>query len=455
MSIQWQARLDALAREFEVPGASLAIWHKGRLTTCATGVINVNTAVATTPAAIFQIGSITKVLTATLVMQLVEEGRLRLDDAVRRHLPDFALQSTDVARAVTIRQLLTHTSGIDGDFFESTGLGEDKLARYVDACRVLPHLYPPGELFSYCNVGFNLLGRIIELQRGTTWETALGRNLCGRLGENSFVRYPHDTPKYRTAIGHVRTKPTDALTMTPNAYLPLSSAPAGSVVCASATDLILIARTLLEGGVSPAGEQVLSRNTIEQMLTPQVRLPPGSLADAFGLAFMLFDWDHVRVIGHDGATTGQNAYLRIVPGRGTAVALLTNGGFPAELFHALYGEIFGELLGIRPTPRPSAAVRPAVSLEPYCGVFEKLSQRITVRTDHDHLVTTVEGNRYPAPPQSYRLRSVAPDTFVGTLSGSPTPAVFHYLTTASGTQLLMTGGRVHPRRGSSDSPTTP
>ena len=454
MSVQWQARLDALAREFEVPGASLAIWHKGRLTTCATGVINTSTAVATTPAAIFQIGSITKLLTATLVMQLVEEGRLRLDDPVRRHLPDFSLQSIDVARAVTIRQLLTHTSGIDGDFFESTGLGEDKLARYVDACRVLPHLYPPGELFSYCNVGFNLLGRIIELQRGTTWETSLGRNLCGRLGENSFVRYPHDTPKYRTAIGHVRAKPTDALTMTPHAYLPLSSAPAGSVVCASATDLVLFARTLLEGGISPAGEQLLSRSTIEQMLTPQVRLPSGSLADAFGLAFMLFDWDHVRVVGHDGATTGQNAYLRIVPGRGTAVALLTNGGFPAELFHALYGEIFTELLGIRPTPRPSAAVRPAVSLEAYCGVFEKLSQRITVRADHDQLVATVEGNRYPAPPQSYRLRSAAQDTFVGTLSGSPTPAVFHYLTTASGTQLLMTGGRVHPRRGSPDSPTT-
>ena len=60
-----------------------------------------NTAVAATPTAIFQIGSITKLLTATLVMQLVEEGRLRLDDPVRRHLPDFSLQSLDVARAIT------------------------------------------------------------------------------------------------------------------------------------------------------------------------------------------------------------------------------------------------------------------------------------------------------------------------------------------------------------------
>ncbi len=162
----------------------------------------------------------------------------------------------------------------------------------------------------------------------------------------------------------------------------------------------------------------------------------------------------VRVVGHDGATTGQNAYLRIVPGRGTAVALLTNGGFTAELFNALFSEIFGELLGIRPTPRPSATVRPANSLDRYCGVFEKLSQRITVRTEDDHLTATVEGNRYPAPPQTYRLRSAAQDTFVGTLPGSPTPAVFHYLTTAAGAQLLMTGGRVHPRRFAPESPTT-
>lgn len=446
MSTGWQARLNALAGEYEVPGASLAIWHKGRLAACATGVVNLNTAVAATPNAIFQIGSITKLLTATLVMQLVEEGRLRLDDPVRRHLPDFSLQSLDMARAITIRQLLTHTSGIDGDFFENTGLGEDKLARYVDACRVLPTLHPPGELFSYCNVAFNLLGRIVELHRGMTWESALGRYLTGRLGTNSFVRYPHDTPKYRTAIGHVRAKPTDALSMAQTAYLPLSSAPAGSVVYASATDLILFARTVMDGGISPVGEQILSRQSIEQMVTPHVSLPSGSLADAFGLAFMLFNWGQTRVIGHDGATTGQNAYLRIVPGQNTAVVLLTNGGFPAELYYALFSEIFDELLGIRPPPRPAPMVRPTLSPDRYCGVFEKLSQRITVRAENDHLVASVEGQRYPAPTLTYRLRPCASDTFVGALAGSPTPVVFHYLTSASGARYLMTGGRVHPQR---------
>ena len=157
------------------------------------------------------------------------------------------------------------------------------------------------------------------------------------------------------------------------------------------------------------------------MLTPQVRLPSGSLADAFGLAFMLFDWDHVRVVGHDGATTGQNAYLRIVPGRGTAVALLTNGGFPAELFHALFGEIFTR---VARHPAHAAPQRSRSARRFARSVLRRVREAVAAHYGarrHDQLIATVEGNRYPAPPQTYRLRSAAQDTFVGTLPGHRRP----------------------------------
>src|SRR5262247_1369032 len=107
------SRFDALTRELEVPGASLAVWRDGEQLEHATGVINKRTRVDATPDAIFQIGSITKLLTATLTMQLVEEGRIRLEDRIADRLPGFA--TADLAsRDVTIAQLLTHTSGIDG-----------------------------------------------------------------------------------------------------------------------------------------------------------------------------------------------------------------------------------------------------------------------------------------------------------------------------------------------------
>jgi CubicO group peptidase (beta-lactamase class C family) len=298
MTARWQTRLDTLAREYDVPGASLAVWHRGVLDTAATGLVNRNTGVAATPDAVFQIGSITKLLTGTLTLQLIEEGRVALDDPLQRHLPDFMLLSREAAQSITLRQLLSHTSGIDGDFFDSTGVGEDKIARYVDACRLLPLLHEPGERFSYCNAGFNLLGRLIEVQRGMTWEAALQRSLLARLGPNTFVRYPHETPKYRTAIGHIRRTQAEPFTMSDVAHLALASAPAGSVLYASATDLIRFARTIIDRGTSPAGEEILTPGSVEQMLESQVTLPTGCSTDAFGLPFMVFDWN-----GHASSAT--------------------------------------------------------------------------------------------------------------------------------------------------------
>jgi hypothetical protein len=230
------------------------------------------------------------------------------------------------------------------------------------------------------------------------------------------------------------------------AYLPLASAPAGSVVYASAGDLIQFARTIINGGTSPAGEEILTAKTVERMLQPQVELPVGCTVDAFGVAFMLFDWNGTRVVGHDGATIGQNAYLRIVPERDTAVALLTNGGFPAELYQQLFTDIFDDLLGIHPRRRPAPLAEQPHDLRHHCGVFEKLSQRVTVSTNENRLVATIEGTRYPAPTVRYDLIAFARDAFIGILPGSPTPATFHFLTRASGERLLLTGSRVHPER---------
>ena len=380
-----------------------------------------------------------------LSLQLVEGGRVELDRPVRQYIEDFALVDAEAAASITVRQLLCHTSGVDGDYFENTGTGEDKLARYVDACRLLPMLHAPGECFSYCNVGFNLLGRIVELARGTTWESALGRYLLRALGAHSFVRYPHETPRYRVAIGHTRPDPSRPWTASPVAYLPLASAPAGSVVYAAASDLVLLARTVLRSGVAPSGQRVLSADSLAAMLDAQITLPGGALADAFGLAFMLFDWDGTRVVGHDGATIGQNAYLRIVPGRDTAVALLANGGYPAELSHALFGEVFERLIDVAVPPRPVPQAL-AIEARDYCGVFEKLSQRITVSQSGDGLVAHLGGLRYGAPPRRFKLQPFEHDAFVGSADDSPTPTTFRYTTLRGGRRAVTFGGRMHPER---------
>ena len=129
----WQARLGELALATGVPGASLAIWASGREMLAACGVLSTATQVAVTPDAVFQIGSITKVWTASMIMQLIGEGRLSLGSTVSQIIPGLQLTTSDVGAEVTIRHLLTHTSGIDGDLFTDTGRGADCVERYTAA----------------------------------------------------------------------------------------------------------------------------------------------------------------------------------------------------------------------------------------------------------------------------------------------------------------------------------
>ncbi len=139
----------------------------------ATGVLHAGTGVPTTVDAVFQIGSITKVWTATVIMRLVDEGKLSLDTPVVEVIPDLTLPTPEVTKGVTIRHLLTHTSGIDGDVFTDTGRGDDCLEKYVALLADAAQNHPLGATWSYCNSGYSVLGRVIEKLTGKTWDAAL------------------------------------------------------------------------------------------------------------------------------------------------------------------------------------------------------------------------------------------------------------------------------------------
>src|SRR5690349_21018136 len=111
---QLQSLLDELHDRHGVVGATLGVLKGDAIETAASGLLNLETKVECTPDSVFQIGSIGKIFTTTLIMQLVDEGRLALDDAVTRHLRDFTLADRAAARTITVRQLLNHTSGMDG-----------------------------------------------------------------------------------------------------------------------------------------------------------------------------------------------------------------------------------------------------------------------------------------------------------------------------------------------------
>lgn len=366
------------AERYAVPGASLAVLADGEMFECATGVVSKDTGVETTPSAVFQIGSITKIWTTTLVMQLVDEGRVKLKEPVRTYLPEFQLGDAEAASKITVKQLLTHTSGIDGDFFEDTGRGDDCVERYVLACRALPQLHPPGEGFSYCNAGFVVAGRIIEKLRGMSWDRALQEHLATPIGAATLESLPEQMAYYRTAVGHVPDG-DGGFRVAPVPFLQRSNGPAGATPYGAARDVLQLAKLHLSGGVSEEGTRLLSAESVQAMQQSHLEVPPGMVADQWGLGWMLFDWDGQRVIGHDGATIGHNSYLRIVPERGVAVALLTNGGNAAALYRRIFDSVLGTLAGIALPPLPEATEL-AIDPERYSGSYERLASRVEIES---------------------------------------------------------------------------
>lgn len=444
------ARLADAAKRARVPGAALAVLHGDALFESATGVVNAKTGVEATPDSVFEIGSITKVWTTSLVLQLVEEGRVELDAPVRRYLPELALADRAAAESITVRMLLTHTSGIDGDFFQPAGRGDDAVERYVLACAALPQLHRPGALWSYCNAGFVLAGRIVEKLRGCTWDEALRRHLLEPLATEGMGTFPEQALRFRAAVGHFLHPKTGAIVAAPIWPEPRASGPAGATPFAFARDLCRFARAHLDGGVTGRGGRVLGEASVRAMQERQVELPPGQLANAWGLGWMLFDWSGQRVIGHDGGTAGQAAFLRVVPERRVAVALLTNGGDPGALYREVFAHVLGELCGIALPPLPEANPDLAIDPSRFVGRYERLAASLDVALEDGRLVATQRWQRPPFPvpdPPPFPIELVDERTLLMRLPPTGTPAAVSCLELdgAGRPGYLLAGGRLHRR----------
>ena len=222
--------------------------------------------------------------------------------------------------------------------------------------------HPLGATWSYCNSGYVLAGRLVEYVTGMTWDAALRERLARPLGLTRTVTLPEDALLHRTAVGHVGEPEDDPVPATSWA-LSRSMGPAG-MVTASVEDVLSFARMHLTGGLAADRTRVLSAAAVEAMAAKEADLPDTyTLGDSWGLGWIRFGWDGERLLGHDGNTIGQSAFLRLLPSHGLAVALLTNGGNTKDLFHDLYREIFDEAAGVeKPAslePRRVAAGRRA------------------------------------------------------------------------------------------------
>ena len=367
------AKLPALLAEYKVPGAAVGVYADGDVFDFAAGLLSHATGVEATTDSVFQVGSITKTWTGTLIMQLADEGLLDIDQPVVACLPDFDLADSAAAKAMTVRQLLSHTAGFEGDIFTDTGNNDDCVEKYVATLSTDPQLFPPGAMFSYNNAGYCVLGRIVEVLRGKPFDQALREHLFAPLGLAHAATDASSAILYRAAIGHLPNPadPGGHPVPAPVYALAKSNAPAGAMLAMRPRDLLAFAAMHLNKGVAADGARVLSAASVAAMQEVQVTLPPlGLMGDHWGLSWELFDLDGGRVFGHDGGTIGQNAFLRIVPGANLAIALLTNGGNPIGLYFDLYGHLLKELAGIEIPAHPLPPAEPRrIDASRYTGTY--------------------------------------------------------------------------------------
>lgn len=460
MSVEPQALLDRLRDQHEVPGAALGIATLGAdrrgddIAAYGSGVLNVDTGVPVRPDSVFQIGSITKTFTATLIMQLTESGQLRLDQPVADLVPELRLGTAEATAAVTVRHLLCHSSGIDGDVFTDFGRGDDAVAAYVAALAEVPQLFVPGTLFSYCNAGYVLAGRIIEKITGTSWDTALRERIIAPLELEHTSTLPEEAILHTAAVGH-SGGPGEPRTPADRWQLPRSVGPAG-LINSTVADVLGYVRAHLRGGT--AGEtRMLGPDAAGQMRTEQIRQPVGHQRDGFqGLGWMVDHWDGYEVFGHNGATVGQYAYLQAFPDLGLALCLLTNGPGAGMLWAQLRHEILAgagleaPLMIDGPPDQPPALPDDV----PAVGRYGRISEHYAIDpTDAGLQLTTMPTPEAPDPEQETETVDLVPvsqDHYVGRTDASQLWTTVSYgrftpEQNPSGGDYIYVGTRITPR----------
>lgn len=316
--------------ENKVTGASVAISVDGTIKfQKGFGFADLENKVPAKLETVFRLASISKVVTATAVMQLVEQGKIDLDKDIRTYVPEFP----DKGKVVTVRHLLTHTSGVrhyklgEVDNTKPFATVSASLNRFIED----PLLHSPGEKETYSTYAFNLLARAVETQSNKSFRDYLNGNVFEKAGmassglEVQSELVPNRARGYRLAGGKVLNCE----------FADISYKWAGGGMISTAPDLCRFGSALLSGAL-------LKPATFASMMEPQ-KLADGKSMVSRGLAWALGTYRGSKGVAHGGAQQGTKTYLMVLPGSKTVIAVLTNFEThnPGELANVVRDAWFG------------------------------------------------------------------------------------------------------------------
>jgi D-alanyl-D-alanine carboxypeptidase len=307
------ARAEKLARADEFSGALLVAREGKVLLEDAWGRADREAGTPNTPETRFRIGSMNKMFTAVATLQLVDAGKLALDDPIGKHLPDYP--NKEIASKVTVRHLLTHTGGtgdIFGPEFEQNRLRLRMHRDYVKLYGSRGPGFEPGARFEYSNYGFVLLGALIEAVSGQSYYDYVRQNVFRPAGMTSTDSLPESEDVPNRAVGYLR--PFPGAEWAPNTdTLPWRGTAAGGGY-STVGDLMRFAEALSSG-------KLISKATVEDATRPHQQ--------NYGYGFGVQGEGVLRSYGHGGGAPGMNGELRVFPELGYVVVSLSNLDPPA------------------------------------------------------------------------------------------------------------------------------
>jgi len=402
-----------LQETFETPGLSIAIVQKDSIIfSLGSGTKTMDKDEPVNAETLFAIGSISKSFTALALGILIDEGKITWDDRVVDHLPWFELYDEYVTQHFTIRDLLTHRSGLKSVSGGTLWYGSD-LSR-EEVVRGLKFLEPVSDFRTtpaYQNVMFVVAGEIVAKISGMSWDEFVKQRILNPLEMNrTFSLYEEIVNRANIATPHTRTPEWELITVPHRNHDNIAAAGA---IYSTVNDMVKYIQLYLNKGVVD-GDTLVSENVIDEILTPQFLYRRGlpiiyNKFTSYGLGFWLTPFEGTTIVEHSGGVDGMGANLRMIPELNLGYIILSNKDkepTTALLAWYLLGKIYGENFDLYPMVRENrnkAKIeeleeleqreasrnkdsKPSLTLNQYAGTYQdEMYGEIYVRNDRGQL----------------------------------------------------------------------
>lgn len=314
-----EGQVERKRQELNIPGLALVIVQDGKIVSMkGYGYKDLENKVPVTADTQFAIGSATKAFTALSVLMTQDEGKLTLEESPRKYLPYFKLMDPDANEKVTIRDILSHSSGVNRT---DLAMLTNKLTR-EELIRVLGEAKPVSKLrekFNYQNIMFAAAGEVVAKTQKRTWESFVPDRIFVPLGmTNSSMTVPQMLKAKDYSFGYDYNAETKQ-----NKRLPFRSigpvAPAGSIN-SSVRDMAKWIGFVMDGG-TVGNKRLVSENGFNEWIKPQMPIL-GKMS--YGLGWFVQDWNGLKVVQHGGNIDGFNSMVAMIPEKKLGFVLLTN-----------------------------------------------------------------------------------------------------------------------------------